>query len=429
MAKFTIAATGDSMLVQRLARNDKGCLALQNFFKTAEVRFTNFELQIHDFEVYPSAVSGGTWVAARPPVIDDLKWLGFNMFSAATNHAMDWGIDGLKVTMKHLANKQCLYGGIGMNLADASMPKYLDLPQGRVAFISVCSSGPAWNIAGDARGDVLGRPGMNMVRYTSTNYLSQQDFNVLRNIVNKTNVNAARIVSEKEGFSKPIKEFAVGTERFAVGEPGTKTFCNKTDLTRIKKSIDEAKQRADIVLVSHHAHEFSGTSKQLPAGYIREFAHFAIDIGADAYLGHGPHILRGIEIYKDKPVFYSLGDFIIQNDSIERQPAEFYEKYGLGPDATPAQGFSVRSQNGTRGLMCDILALESVVTRFVIEDHKVKDIELLPISLGPDKPRSRRGRPEFASQQDGTRILRYLQDLSKEFGTKINIHEGKGRII
>jgi len=428
MAKFSVVATGDSMLVQRLAYNDPACLELKKLFSTADVRFTNFELQIHDFEVFPSAVSGGTWVAARPAVIDDLKWLGFNIFAAATNHTLDWGLDGLVTTMRHLNEKQCLYAGIGMNLAEASMPKYLDVPQGRVALISVCSTGPNWYIAGQARPDVLGRPGLNMLRFTTINYLPKEDLARLKAIVSKTNVNAKRLLSEQEGFDKPLPGFAVGTERFEEGTPGTKTFCNKEDLARIKAAIEEAKQQADIVLISHHAHEFGGTQKIIPADYIKEFAHFCIDAGVDAYLGHGPHILRGIEIYKEKPVFYSLGDFFIQNDSIERQPADFYAKYGLGAEATVAQGFAARSKNNTRGLMCDKLALESCLTKFVVEGHTIKEVELIPLSLGPDKPRSRRGRPEIADKEDGKRILAYLQELSKEFGTKIAIKAGKGKI-
>ena len=44
-----------------------------------------------------------------------------------------------------------------------------------------------------------------------------------------------------------------------------------------------------------------------------EAAHWAIDQGADLFAGHGPHFLRGIEIYKNRPIFYSLGNFIFQN--------------------------------------------------------------------------------------------------------------------
>lgn len=426
--KFSIVATGDSLLTQRLPRQDKSCLALKELFEQADIRFTNFELQVHDFEVAPSAVSGGTWVAARPGVIKDLKWLGLNLFASATNHSLDWGHDGLKTTMRHLQENDCTYAGIGMNLAEASMPCYIDTPEGRVALISVCSSGKDWHIAGEQRPDVPGRPGINMLRFNLINYLPKEDIEVLRKIVDKTYVNARRLQLEREGFIKAEEGFAVGTNRFEVGEAGTKTFCNKKDLQRILRYISEAKRQADVVLVSHHAHEFRGIDKAVAADFTREFAHACIDAGVDAFLGHGPHILRGIEIYNSKPIFYSLGDFFIQNDSVERQPADFFDIYNLGPDNTPSDGWAARSKNGTSGLVVNSKVFESVITRFVVEDGTIKQVELLPITLGFEKTRSRKGRPELASISDGERILQDLQKLSDEFNTQITIKNGKGYI-
>ncbi len=426
--KFSIVATGDSLLTQRLPRQDKSCLALKELFEQADIRFTNFELQVHDFEVAPSAVSGGTWVAARPGVIKDLKWLGLNLFAGATNHSLDWGHDGLKTTMRHLKENDCTYAGIGTNLAEASMPCYIDTPEGRVALISVCSSGKDWHIAGEQRPDVPGRAGINMLRFNLINYLPKEDIEVLRKIVDKTYVNARRLQLEREGFIKAEEGFAVGTNRFEVGEAGTKTFCNQKDLQRILRYIAEAKRQADVVLVSHHAHEFRGIDKAVAADFTREFAHACIDAGVDAFLGHGPHILRGIEIYNSKPIFYSLGDFFIQNDSVERQPADFFDIYNLGPDNTPSDGWAARSKNGTSGLVVNRKVFESVITRFVVEDGTIKQVELLPITLGFEKTRSRKGRPELASVSDGERILQDLQKLSDEFNTQITIKDGKGYI-
>ncbi len=426
--KFSIVATGDSLLTQRLPRQDESCLKLKEIFEQADIRFTNFELQVHDFEVSPSAVSGGTWVAARPAVIKDLKWLGLNLFSGATNHSLDWGHDGLKTTIRHLKENDCSFAGIGLNLAEASMPCYIDTPEGRVALISVCSSGKDWHIAGEQRPDVLGRPGINMLRFNLINYLPKEDIDVLRKIVDKTFVNARRLQLEREGFIKAEEGFAVGTNRFEVGEAGTKTFCNKTDLKRILKYISEARRQADVVLVSHHAHEFRGLDKAVAADFTREFAHACIDAGVNAFLGHGPHILRGIEIYKQKPIFYSLGDFFIQNDCVERQPADFFDIYNLTADNTPSDGWAARSKNGTSGLCVNRKVFESIITRFNIEDGVIKQVELLPITLGFEKTRSRKGRPELATVADGERILTDLQQLSDEFATKITIKNGKGYI-
>jgi len=60
------------------------------------------------------------------------------------------------------------------------------------------------------------------------------------------------------------------------------------------------------------------------------YAHAAIDAGADIFIVHGPHNIRGIEIYKGKPIIYSLGNFIFDGEAgIPYAPSEIYERYHL----------------------------------------------------------------------------------------------------
>ena len=429
MAKFSVAAVGDFMLVQRIHPEDKSALASKELIADADVRFVNLEMQIHDFEVYPASESGGTWAAGRPAALDDLKWMGFNLLATATNHSLDYGQEGLKKTIEHLNARDFVYAGIGNNLTEASMPKYLDTPEGRVGFISTCSSGPNWNIASNPSGTNVGRPGMNMLRFDSVNYVSAEDMETLKAIVEKTYVNANTNLLTREGFLKPSKYYSVGNAKFDVGEPGTNTYCNARDLERIISYVKDARRQADTVLVSHHGHEMRGTDKQKAASFMHDYARACIDAGADAFLGHGPHILRGIEIYKGKPIFYSLGDFFLQNDSVECQPPEFYEKYGVDSFAPVSEAFAARSENDTKGLMLDRLALESVIVKFNIVDNVIKEVLLYPITLGLDKSRSRKGRPELADEENGTRILQEFQGLCDEYGTKIIIEKGLGKII
>src|SRR5699024_6698400 len=117
------------------------------------------------------------------------------------------------------------------------------------------------------------------------------------------------------------------------GSPeGKETTPDERDLKRILKSISEAKRQADYVVVSIHAHEMEGEDKAEPAEFLKTFARACIDGGADSIVGHGPHILRGIEIYQGRPIFYSLGNFIFQNETVTHLPADFYDKYGLTND-------------------------------------------------------------------------------------------------
>lgn len=430
MAEISIVATGDSFITQRLPLDDNFS-QLKEFIGKHDVRFTNFEILLHDFEVYPAPSSGGTWAVARPEVLQDIKSLGFNMMSWANNHTIDWNIGGILTTKRHLEANNCIHAGVGINLAEASQPRYLDTPQGRIALIGVTSTISEWGMASEQRGDVLGRPGANTLRYQAIHRVSPADFDKLKEIVEQTEVNSNRILDEKEGFKKPVVGgYYVGNIRFepSDNEVGTITKMNLNDANRIIQMIKEAKRQADVVLVSHHTHERKGLDKDRPADFARDFAKLCIDNGAHAYIGHGPHIWRGVEIYKNRPIFYSLGDFIFQNDSVERQPTEFYNLYDLGPNNTVSDGLDARSANETRGLVVDRRVYESAMVSFVIENDKIEEVTLKPISLGFNNGRSLRGRPSLADEESSTRILNDIAALSEEFGTKISIQNGVGKI-
>lgn len=424
-----IAVTGDSFITQRLPRNDQHLTEIQDFFAGYDVRFTNFEVTLHHFDQSPSATSGGTWAAARPAVLKDLDWLGFNMLACANNHSLDWLHGGLLSTIDCLEKEEWVYAGIGRNLAEAAQPKYLETKNGRVALISVTSSFDQWHRAGEQRPDVPGRPGVNPLGHKKVHRVSKESMNVLREMDAVTEVNSVRNLNVKEGFWKNTNgAYVFGNLQFEEGEPGTATYMDQTDAARIRKSIHEASRQADLVFVSLHAHEMKGDQKNRPADFLQEFSRFCIDEGAHGVIGHGPHILRGIEIYQNRPIFYSLGDFIFQNDTVERQPAEFYDLYQLTHDHTTADGFDARSQNGARGLAANPKVFESVIATFTVKDGLISKIDLTPISLGFEKSRAGKGRPMLADREHGARILTELQELSSEFGTIVTIENGKGTI-
>jgi len=424
-----VALTGDSFITQRLPRDEKQLKDLQGFLAESDVRFTNFEVTVHHFEESPSATSGGTWAAARPFVLKDLNWLGFNMLSCANNHSLDWLHGGLKSTIDCLEKEEWVFAGIGRNLAEASQPKYLETKNGRVALISVTSSFEQWHRAGEQRPDVPGRPGVNPLGHKKIHRVSKEHLEALREMDDCTEVNSTRKLNVKEGFWKDTNGgYVFGNLHFEEGEPGTSTYMDQADASRIAKTIHEASRQADVVFVSLHAHEMKGDQKNRPADFIREFSKFCIDEGAHGIIGHGPHILRGIEIYQNRPIFYSLGDFIFQNDTVEKQPAEFYDLYQLDHCHTTADGFDARSQNGTRGLAANRKVFESVIASFEMENGSMTKIELTPITLGFEKSRAGKGRPKLAEQEHGIRILQELKELSSEFGTTVTIAGGKGYI-
>lgn len=427
--KITVALTGDSFITQKLPTDNNKLKHIRDFMLSFDVRFTNFEITVHDFDVYPSATSGGTWAGARPFILKSLDWIGCNLFACANNHCLDWSHDGLLSTITHLEKEGLIYAGIGRNLAEANQPKYLDTKNGRVALISVTTSFEKWHRAGEQRPDLLGRPGVNPLGHSAVHNISEEALLVLQSISEETEVNASRNLSIKEGFMKENDDmFLLGNLKFQVGDAGTLTQVNQKDAERVIRSIKEASRQADLVLVSVHSHEMKGIDKEQPADFMKSFARLCIDEGAHAIVGHGPHILRGIEIYKEKPIFYSIGDFIFQNDSVERQPTEFYDIYHLDATHTPSDGFDARSNNGKQGLAANPKVYESVIPSFTFSNGKISDIKLTPISLDFHKQKSLKGRPSFTSVEDGEKILNHLSKLSEPFGTTIDIKEGAGYI-
>ncbi|WP_312094978.1 CapA family protein [Niallia sp.] len=425
MDKLSIAVTGDALVTQRLPREDERLIALKEILGMTDVRFTNLETSIHSYEndIYPSKHSGGDWINAEPAVLSDLSWLGFNIMSCPSNHSLDWSHSGLLRTMENLNREQVVYAGIGRNLSEASRPRYLETSKGRVAIIAVNTTFRDWHPAGEQRKDFIGRPGINPLHFRTIHKVNEEQLNVLKRVAEQTEINK-RILNNEDGL------FKFGDYFFEAGDSGTYTVMNPFDAKRIKKSISEALRQADIVLVSCHSHEMRGLQKEQLTDFQREFAHMVIDEGAHAYIGHGPHVLRGIEIYKKRPIFHGLGDFFYQAELIERQPTEFYEKYGnLYEEHCTADGYDFRVKSG--GIMnneTNPKTYESIIATFDISDNHVNNIVLHPITLGFDQPRSKKGTPEIAKKEASERIISELQHLSSSFGTEIEVKDGKGII-
>ena len=96
------------------------------------------------------------------------------------------------------------------------------------------------------------------------------------------------------------------------------------------------------VLVGYHGHQ--GVGELLaPVEFQREFARACIDGGADAFIGTGPHFLRGIEIYKGKPIFYGLGILVNCGLGMTSLPADAYDRFQLDGEATPADFIEARA--------------------------------------------------------------------------------------
>jgi len=180
-------------------------------------------------------------------------------------------------------------------------------------------------------------------------------------------------------------------------------------------------------MVTIHAHEGT-TDRLVPAQFLVSFAHAMVDAGADLFVGHGPHVLRGVEIYKGKPIFYSMSNFIFQNETVLRMPQDGYEEYSLSDDAQMADYLDARYDKDRRSFPADREYWDSMVAMTKWDGGKFVSAELHPIVLGFQQPRSQRGRPKLATGADAARILDMMTARSKAFGATVTVKGGVGFI-
>ena len=429
--KMSFTAAGD-MLIQRVIPADyRGGEQIRAYIKRGDARFFNLETTIRRGDHFGNYFNGGSYLRADPRVLDTALDYGFNMLSFANNHTFDYGYGGLEDTLRAVADAGFIHAGVGMNLDEAAAPAYLETATGRVALIAMASTMASPNnyaaMAGRQSRRVIGRPGVNGLRVEEKIELSPDRFAMVRELIEECGVNAYNNILRKEGYitgSPAEGEIPLGEkiDFFCGDRTQYHTYINREDLARLERSIQEAKAQADYILISIHAHELAGDSKETPAEFLVDFAHRCIDMGAHAVLGHGPHLLRPLEIYKGRPIFYSMGDFVLHNESISTAPEEMYAMQGLSSDAPLCEVFRRRSADYTRGLLCDSRMMESVIPYFEMEDGRLTHMELLPIALGVEQPRYRNGNPFFAPDRG---ILQRLADMSACYGTKITA-DGNG---
>ena len=182
------------------------------------------------------------------------------------------------------------------------------------------------------------------------------------------------------------------------------------------KSIKKAVESADIVVMSLHAHHKMEK-------WVTRFSHDVIDAGVDIVFIHGPHRILGIEVYKEKLIFYGMGDFLFQSELVERLPAEYYERYGLGDGVTPQEAIRIGSADGTRAFPADREVWESFAASLCFVNDQISEVRLLPMDLGFGKPLPIRGRPRYADKKLGQYIIGQVKKRSEEFDTRIRYDE------
>lgn len=426
--KFTVA--GDAIIQRRIPEDFAGYAELRDFIMQGDARFFNLETTLNrKGECHASQFSGGTYIRTEPEVLCDLKRFGFNMTTANNNHVLDFSYGGFADTLAALNASGLVHAGIGNNLAEAAAPAYLDTAAGRVALIAVNTTFNAPMMAGKQTERIPGRPGINGLRIEEKLIVTREELDFIRELSHRMGVNASREIIRREGYYPELAEDEAefGALKFTLGEKSERRLVpNAEDMARIERAIHEARFGADYVMISLHSHQIDGRTKEEVPRFLAEIAHRLIDAGADAIVGHGPHLLRPIEVYRQKPIFYSLGDFICELYSVEIAPAEFFDNQGLDANRDTVHDLlKKRSRDFTCGLMEDKKMMEAVVPLWETDDEgNMTSLRLLPVELGMKCKKSLEGLPSKAKNLD---LVKRLADMSAPYGVSMQV-EGDGTV-
>ncbi|MBI2537092.1 MAG: CapA family protein [Gemmatimonadetes bacterium] len=414
---MTMALTGDAIITRRLSPyQEPAFLKMIDLIRGADVAFTNLEMLLHDYEPYPMHQSGGTYMRAEPALVKELVWAGFDLVSLANNHTGDYGVEGMRLTRRYLEAAGLVGAGVGDQLAEAREARFFETANGRVALVSVASTFTEHSAASKPRAAVRGRPGLNPLRHRTVRVVTRDQLERMRTLLRDMNVNVPASGDSLRVFNTQL----------AVGDaPAMRTFPDPSDVEEIAAVVRNASRLAEFVLVTIHAHERGPTNAE-PAEFLTTFARAMVDAGADLFVGHGPHVLRGIELYQGKPIFYSLGDFMFQNETVLRLPDDNYRPYGLDQNAGVADFNDARYARGTRGFPAQREIWESVVAVAKWRGDQLASLELHPITLGFGQPEPVRGRPMLADRELGRKIIGDLIERSRLFGTLIEWRDGVG---
>jgi len=417
---ITLFLAGDAIITQPWSHvQHPDFLRLVKEIRGADAAIVNLETPIHEYKGYAQAHSGGTHMAAPPKIAFELAWAGIDMVSHANNHTFDYGSIGVLETLENTIKADLILAGAGKDLQNARAPRYFETAKGTIALVAASSTFYSFNTASNTYPDMRGRPGLNPIgihdRYL---YIVVTVTPATTALMEKLAKSAGRT-----GYRFKQQTFKLFGIRFRVGEEHEIRFIRRGDFSRTDveanlTAIRGARSNADVVIFSIHAHDQGDA--------LTDLAHQVIDAGADIFFGHGPHEVRGIEIYKGKPIFYGLGDFVFQPGQVARYPAETYKQQGLGPETTleelkqtKAKELQIMNYPTGRSVR------ESFAAVLKLSKEEVTELRLLPMDLQYGQPAPILGQPIYADGELGRAIIEETIQKSRRYGTKIDYLAGK----
>jgi len=438
---FNLSLSGGCIINRRFSNcEDPRFLSLIDVVRAADLSFIHLEGTICDAddpEVFPAAESGWTWIRMPKLFAEELRWAGFDFVSHASNHSLDYMYGGLYSTWKALKEADIPFAGTGRSLAEARRPAFIDSGKARVALISSSSSTTDWARAADPIREDGGRPGANQIRM-----IYEMDADSLNEVKKLARKMGWWITEVGDGFMLNPPGLHNTITRFTLGKgPGVRAVADRADVEANLDTIREAKRRADFVMFHIHNHEWDlDQGLHAPPPFVQDLAHECIDAGADLFIAEGAHaLLRGIEIYKGKPIFYDPGDLFKDGNSKTRPPTEYYWKRGTNPATgreeittadsaahTDLQKLPVASNPPGGYNTGKVLAVLVPVCCFD-DEGRLKEIRIHPAKhlRGSHVVN---GLPGLVTGEEAREVISYLAELSAPFGTEIAFDNGVGII-
>ena len=428
--EMTVSAVGDCLISNKVSFiKDPGFLKLVELLKGTDCTYGNCETTFFNpGDGFPAYKDFDPNVYCEPWGADELKWMGFDLMSLANNHIMDFDYPGLFATIKHLDRVGIDYAGAGKDLEQASRHGLFETEAGPVSLISCVSWLPERNHKASLPHPYMkGRPGHNGISTDLSVQIDKEKMAQLRVLRDQIVYELGESIPEEEK-EKELKEkkLRFGDLKFSEGEKSELMLIpNEKDLERIIQTIKVAKRNSRLVLISLHEHLGRGKGNTLPSRFEEKFARSCIDAGADMFIGTGSHQLWGIEIYKGKPIFYSLGNFFFQGPLRVISP-EAFQRFGFAPDTKDPTLYEEKFAEYFKSNVY----WESVVPLVTFDgQNKVKEIALYPIELNQEAPWHRRGAPRLADKKTGQNIIKRLNEFSKTYNTSIVFKDGVGKVI
>jgi hypothetical protein len=325
--------------------------------RAADLTFCQLELPISERGHRLPQVSHTA--RSHPTAPEAMKRHGIDVASWASNHCMDLGEDAFFDTIDALNRSGIVPLGVGQNLEKAREIRVIERDGVKVAILAYCSILPA---------DYWATP--------------------------------------RRAGAAPMRAL-VSCEPIEPDQPGTPvrihTFPHPDDLAGVLEDVTRARELADAVIVSMHwgIHFVPAVI----ADYQRTIAHAVIDAGADLIIGHHAHILKGVEVYRGKAIFYSLGNFAMELPITEELASNKHFQYlqSLHPGWEPDFGSKFNFPFDSR---------KSMVVTCTIDSGGVFDVGFKPVYI------DRQAVPEMLAPQDPrfAEVVAYLESISSDQG-------------